>query len=129
MRLVAPPSLGDSMPPPVCAAAARDGEGERCDCSKAELDGGFDGGRKPMECSMAGTLEASIRDSSTAKRSAACAAIIISAPRVVAVQGREFRESASSRGAERAAKEGAETRGRRPAAVGEGVSGECRPIF
>ena len=122
MRLVAPPSLGDSMPPPVCAAAARDGEGDRCDCSKAELDGGFDGGRKPMECSMAGTLEASIRDSSTAMRSAACAAIIISAPRVFAGPGtRVHRESAPSRGAERAAKEGAEVRGPRAlAAIGSG---------
>ena len=83
MRLVAPPALGDSMPPPVCAAAARDGEGDWCDCSKAELDGGFDGGRKPMECSMAGPLEASIRVSSMAKRPAACAAcaaIILLAP-------------------------------------------------
>ena len=111
MRLVAPPSLGDSMPPPVCAAAARDGEGERCDCSKAELDGGFDGGRKPMECSMAGTLEASIRDSSTAKRSAACAAIIISAPRVFAGPGtRVHRESAP-----RAVRSGRQRRGRKRA--------------
>ena len=93
MRLVAPPALGDSMPPPVCAAAARDGEGDWCDCSKAELDGGFDGGRKPMECSMAGPLEASIRVSSMAKRPAACAAcaaIIILAPQVARPQGREF---------------------------------------
>ena len=88
LRLVALPPLGESVPPPVYAAAARDGEGEQCDSSRAELDGGFDGGRKPMEYSMAGPFEASIRDSSMAKRSAACAAIIISAPLLSPV-GRE----------------------------------------
>ena len=77
MRLGAVPPLGESMPTPVYAAAARDGEGERCDSSRAELDGGLDGGRKPMENSRAGPLEASIRDSSMAKRSADCAAIIL----------------------------------------------------
>ena len=79
MRLGAVPPWGESMPPPVYAAAARDGEGERCDSSRAELDGGFDGGRKPISNELAGPFEASIRDSSMAKRSADCAAIIIPA--------------------------------------------------
>ena len=84
MRLGAVPPWGESMPPPVYAAAARDGEGERCDSSRAELDGGFDGGRKPISNELAGPFEASIRDSSMAKRSADCAAIIIPASPFVA---------------------------------------------